>query len=86
MTIRPEEFFRSMASQWDGWEGTKEWSDIEQRTLLAASSDLTGHIKIAVTLNGPLYDNHLKCIVQFEAGQLESIAKSVYLLFAGRAP
>ena len=82
----PAALFRSMATEWRGWKGAKEWQDLEHRCALAASSDLTGHVKISVILRDPTYESELKCIVQFEAGQLESIAKSVHTLFRGDAP
>jgi hypothetical protein len=86
MVGSPETMFRSMATEWKGWKGAKEWRDLEHRCALSASSDLTGHVKVVVTLHDPTHESELKCIVEFEAGQLESIAKSVHTLFRINAP
>jgi hypothetical protein len=76
------EWFKSMADEWQGWKGEKKWGDLESRVLLSATTDSTGHIKLKVTLAGQDYDSELRVNIMFDAGQLESMAHDVALLFA----
>ena len=77
----PAVMFRSMANEWQGWPDEKRWEDLEGRAALVATSDSTGHIKLQVTLQGEDYESRLRAILQFEAGQLEAMARDAELLF-----
>jgi hypothetical protein len=47
-------FFREMATSWQGWQGKKEWSSLQDELELAATIDSTGHISLSVRLrSGP---------------------------------
>ncbi|QSX99453.1 DUF6228 family protein [Janthinobacterium sp. PLB04] len=75
-------WFQDMADDWNGWKGEKKWGDLENRVLLTATSDSTGHIKMKVTLTGQDYDSELRVNIMFEAGQLEGVARDVALFFS----
>lgn len=77
-------WFQSMADEWAGWKGEKNWADLESRVTLSATADATGHIRIKVTLAGSDYDSELRVNIMFDAGQLESMAGDVALLFASK--
>lgn len=77
-------WFQSMADDWIGWKGEKSWADLENRVTLSATADATGHIRIKVTLAGPDYESELRVNIMFDAGQLESMAGDVALLFASK--
>lgn len=73
----PAMLFREMASEWKGWEKPKTWADLEDRVRLSATSDSTGHIRVAVELRGADYESGLKATLVYEAGQLERMASDV---------
>ena len=82
----PSNLFRSMATEWKGWKKPKTWADLEDRVKFSATSDFTGHVKLAVELAGPDYDSRLKAIVVFEAGQLARMATDMEELLPPNAP
>lgn len=80
--VRPlEDLFRDMAAEWMGWPGEKSWSDLEGTVDFAATSDKTGHISLFVTLNGQDGHTQLRTCLMFEAGQLQTFARDVAVLF-----
>lgn len=84
MVPSPTDLFREMAAAWTGWTDEKTWSDLEQNVVMAATSDRTGHVSLHMTLNGQDGDSHLRVRLEFEAGQLASIASEVASLFRDR--
>ncbi len=84
VTGSPAVLFNDMASSWDGWKDQKKWNDLEGRVEFSATSDLTGHIELAVTLRGQDFDTNLHVVLNFEAGQLNGMAKAVSLLLGDR--
>ena len=81
----PVAMFKTMAECWRGWEGEEQWEDLEARVKFSATSDSTGHVKLRVDLRGHDSDSFMRVVVQFEAGQLESIAADVEGLFEAAA-
>lgn len=77
MNGSPAALFDEMARSWTGWNGEKSWKDLEDRVILRASSDRTGHISLRVELVGQDYDSRLVAVIEFEAGQLEAMVASV---------
>ena len=75
----PVAMFRAMAIEWQGWSGEKRWEDLEGRVTFIATSDPTGHIKLQASLQGEDYESSLHAILQFEAGQLEAMARDIEL-------
>jgi hypothetical protein len=84
MSAPLDAWFQGMADEWTGWQGEKNWGDLESRVTLSATAEATGHIRIKVTLTGPDYDSELRVNIMFDAGQLESMAGDVALLFASK--
>lgn len=76
----PSAMFRAMADEWQGWKGSKEWKDLEERVAFSATSDSSGHIALSVELTGQDYDSRLRAMLHFEAGQLERMANEIHLL------
>jgi hypothetical protein len=72
-------FFRDMATSWQGWQGKKEWSSLQDELELAATIDSTGHIRLSVCLrSGPTpLGWTLLAVLLLEAGSLEQIARQV---------
>jgi hypothetical protein len=85
MTQSPADLFREMADEWTGWKEEKRWSDLEQNVTIAATSDSTGHVGLHIVLNGQDGDSQLRVRLEFEAGQLQSIANEVACLFPDSA-
>jgi hypothetical protein len=84
--LSPADFFQKLAESWAGWKGEKTWGALEGEYNLVASTDLTGHITLAVELNPssnpPCFSGVLSLIV--EAGQLEALAGKAKIFFAER--
>lgn len=72
----PAAMFRAMANEWQGWSGEKRWEDLEGRVMFVATCDSTGHVRLQVGLQGEDYESSLHAILQFEAGQLEAMART----------
>jgi len=77
-------FFADLATNWKGWEGTKEWAGGSGETRLAATHDGVGHVELAVTLKAhwrgqpPFPDEWaVSGVLALEPGSLEEIARGV---------
>jgi hypothetical protein len=81
MVLPPSDLFRAMAAEWKGWKTEKTWSDLEDRVSIAATSDSTGHIRLAITLRGQDGGSRLHVDLMYEAGQLQQMADELALLF-----
>jgi hypothetical protein len=73
----PAVLFAEMAQEWRGWSGKKTWQDLEGRVSLAAESDSVGHVLLTVDLVGHDFEDRLRVVFQYEAGQLEDLAVAV---------
>ena len=79
----PFVLFRSMADSWRGWSGTMEWRDLGGGVTLTASSDSTGHVRLAIELRGgPDFETRLLANLNYEAGQLEDMARQLQSLLS----
>ena len=80
-------YFEDLAAHWQGWEGSKEWSTLEQELLLAATHDGRGHITLRIVLHGGVYPHDWKvwASVATEAGLLDRIASDCRS-FSGKQP
>jgi hypothetical protein len=85
MVQSPADLFREMADEWTGWKEEKTWSDLERSVTIVATSDHTGHFSLHIVLDGQDGDSHLRVRLEFEAGQLQSIASEVAGLFQDNA-
>ncbi|MFL6707707.1 MAG: DUF6228 family protein [Massilia sp.] len=81
MVQSPADLFREMADEWTGWKEEKTWSDLERNVTIAATSDSTGHVSLHIVLDGQDGDSLLRVRLEFEAGQLQSIASEIASLF-----
>ncbi|WP_316367281.1 DUF6228 family protein [Candidatus Thiodiazotropha sp. CDECU1] len=75
--------FQSLAQDWKGWEGVREWSSIEGEFGLSASSDNLGHIELSISFaefDAPEEWSAKVCLL-LDSGQTESIAKKVRVFF-----
>jgi hypothetical protein len=72
-------FFRDLATNWQGWQGKKEWSSLEGELRFSATCDSTGHISLSVRLrSGPYpFDWALTAVLLLEAGSLERNASEI---------
>lgn len=77
-TGSPVLLFQSMATEWKGWKKDKTWNDLEDRVMLTACSDSTGHTKLTVKLCE--YESSFQTVLVFEAGQLHEMAKEIATL------
>lgn len=73
----PSDFFSILASEWQGWEGEKEWAALEGEYKMSAKCDSTGHVTLIIKIwSGnwePFWSSEVAMII--EAGQLEGIAR-----------
>jgi len=72
------ELFASMAHEWKGWTGAKEWSSVEEEFGLSCTSDGMGHVRLDIALRPSLYPEHwrLQASAKTEAGQLDGLTAS----------
>jgi len=79
------EFFADFARNWAGWIGAKEWSATEGGLSFRATCDKLGHVLLSIVMDrrwGGANDWQLETSFIIEAGQLESIAKSLARLWS----
>ena len=76
-------YFKEMAKNWKGWEGSKDIISIEGDLRLSATTDSTGHIYMRVELKASpgLEDWLVAGTLMLEAGSLEGLAKSADQFF-----
>jgi hypothetical protein len=72
-------FFRDLATNWQGWQGKKEWSSLEGELRFSATCDSTGHTSLSLRLrSGPYpFDWILSTVLMIEAGSLGQIASEI---------
>jgi len=73
------ELFDSIARDWKGWDGERQWAAIEGDFSITASSDKLGHIRLDVVIrNNDLEDDwQLDVPIYLDAGGLDKIASNV---------
>ena len=81
MADSPVSFFEGMAATWQGWEGERQWSDLEGGLVLRARTDSVGHIIIRIEMDRHHPPGRLVGEVIVEAGQLDTIAAGISALF-----
>lgn len=76
-------FFASIAADWRGWDGEKNWAALESDFSLRATSDRLGHIRLEVNLrnHGPEDDWRVFAPIFLDAGSLDRIAADAKAFF-----
>ena len=70
-----DQFWRELAEDWRGWEGTRSWRSLEGELELSATSDRLGHVELEVRLDeGAPFQWRVYGMISLEGGQLDSIA------------
>lgn len=68
------EFFGDLATNWQGWSGTKTWQSLEGELVLEAKCDRLGHIFLLTTLRHAFDSWTAEVQLVIEAGQLDRLA------------
>ena len=77
-------FFKSMANDWKGWQGSKSWASIESDFELEATNDGTSSVELSFSLRknvGADDDWEFKGKIKLELGTLDNIANEVAKLY-----
>ena len=71
--------FESIARDWKGWDGERDWASIEGDLTISASSDKLGHIRLDVAVRNNDFENDWKldAPIYLDAGGLDRIASEV---------
>lgn len=70
-----DRFWRDLAENWRGWEGTRSWQALEGDLELSATSDRLGHVELEVRLEeGAPFRWRVHGTMSLDAGQLDRIA------------
>jgi hypothetical protein len=70
-----DRFWRDLAENWRGWEGTPSWQSLEGDLELSATSDRLGHVALEVRLEeGAPFPWQVHGKISLDAGQLHRIA------------
>ncbi len=79
------QFFESLAANWAGWRGEKQWSSLEGELSFVCTSDSLGHVALEITLACGLSEDDwsVRKVVHLEAEQLEQVALSIKKFFKG---
>lgn len=76
------EFFGDLAESWKGWPGNKSWESVEEDVALTAAHDGQGHVTLTVEFrkrfNPPEKAWLVRVPMQFDAGELPALARSVW--------
>lgn len=59
-------YFRSLAQDWRGWDGDREWTSLEGDLHLTAKHD--GHVRVQASLR-PQNDWTVTALISLEAGE-----------------
>ncbi len=75
--------FDTLAVNWSGWTGVKQWSSLEGELTLKCTSQKTGIIKLNITLLSGHYDDDwsIETKIYIEPNQLDKIASDMKLFF-----
>lgn len=77
-------FFKSIASEWQGWAGIKTWASIESDFELEATNNGTNSVDLVFNLrknDGADDDWTFKGRIKIELGALDKIAEDVERLY-----
>ena len=77
----PSLLFRDMADNWKGWKGEKIWEALDGEFALRATATSLGRITVVMEMVEMSGAFRLEATLVLEAGQLESISKSVESVF-----
>ena len=70
-----DRFWRDLAENWRGWEGTRSWQSLEGDLELSATSYRLGHVALEVRLEeGAPFQWRVHGKLSLDAGQLDRIA------------
>ena len=70
-----DRFWRDLAENWRGWEGTRSWQSLEGDLELSATSDRLGHVALEVRLEeGAPFQWRVHGKISLDAGQLDRMA------------
>src|SRR4030095_2920760 len=81
-------FFRRLAADWKGWDGTRTWSSLEGEFELSCEHDRVGHVTTMATIRSNHGGHGWTGQIRFDlpAGELETVAAEVVAFFTlGRA-
>lgn len=80
----PYVLFEDMATNLNGWTGTKGWSALEGEFGLSASMDSTGHVTLSLERDANWEVPSWSCIfsLMIESGQLVAIAADAEVFFS----
>jgi hypothetical protein len=82
------DFFDSLAVSWRGWDGSREWFNIEREFRLQCHHDGKGQVAVVVTMGVPHPFDSIGWIVTatilVEPGALEGFANALRGLLDGR--
>lgn len=84
-------FVQSLADDWQGWEGTREWASIESDLFVDARHDGRGHVAIGLTLKHPHGHDaaawSARVVLSLEAGEeLTRLAADLRAFLSGCRP
>jgi hypothetical protein len=80
-------FWRELARDWRGWEGTRSWRSLEGDLELSATSDRLGHVELEVRLDEGFPFQWRVCgMIALEVGQLDGIAAAAQTFCGLLAP
>jgi Family of unknown function (DUF6228) len=70
-----DQFWRDLAENWRGWEGTRSWQSLEGDLEFSATSDRLGHVELEVRMEeGAPFQWRVHGKISLDAGQLDHIA------------
>jgi Family of unknown function (DUF6228) len=75
-------YFASLAAQWNGWSGAREWRAAETGLTLSCTHDGRGTISMGTELRDLNLGWVVRAIVPIDAGALEQVAADVAAFFA----
>ena len=77
-------FFGSLAADWTGWDGKRDWSSLEGEFKLSCEHDRVGHVIATATLHSIPHGHGWTGQIRFDiaAGELDRIANCVASFFS----
>ena len=76
-------YFATLAEEWRGWDGEKEWAALEGQLALSCTSDKTGHARLVVRLGETAHWDgwSAEVVLMLDVMQRDRIAKEVRRFF-----
>ena len=77
------DYFGTLAAEWRGWEGEKEWDALEGQLSLSCTSDKTGHARLVVRVGETTHWDgwSAEVVLMLDVMQRDRIAKGVKRFF-----